>query len=271
MLLCFTDWFPCVLSACARRAARVRRLRQGAAAAPAARPPLIHSYPGSPWAQSNQNTPDLHAVRSWQARCSLGLALDLGEAVRVAVQGDFKLAEGGRLHLACVLQLADPLGLLLFEAGDLGLNLNSLFIFLVNSPDQVQALLLPLEGVFLLAQVPLLLLLVADHVLHRLRLDLLALLLQVDELLVLLALALQLVGFASVSLGLLLIVELDGLLLVLAVLSVTLHAIAVLGLLLRTDQVLLLAVLRVALPHLHDVDRLFLSLLDFLPSLHKDS
>lgn len=53
----------------------------------------------------------------------------------ITIEGHLKLAEGLSLHLACILQLADPVCLLFFKAGDLNLNLNSFFVFLVDASD----------------------------------------------------------------------------------------------------------------------------------------
>ena len=89
------------------------------------------------------------------------------------------------MHLTGVLQLADPVGLFLLKAGHLNLNLNSFFVFLVDASDQVEALLLPLKCLLLMAQLLLLLFLAADHVFHRLSLQLVRLLLHRDHFLVL--------------------------------------------------------------------------------------
>lgn len=92
--------------------------------------------------------------------------------VDVTVEGDFELAKRLCLNLTCVLQFPNPVSLLLFKAGNLSLNLNSLLVFFVDAPDEVKTLLLLLEGELLVSQFLLLLLLTADHMFHRLSLKL---------------------------------------------------------------------------------------------------
>ena len=60
----------------------------------------------------------------------MGLSL-----VGVAVQSNFKFAERRCLNLTCVLKSLDPFGLLFLQTVDLGLDLESLFVFLVDASD----------------------------------------------------------------------------------------------------------------------------------------
>jgi len=94
------------------------------------------------------------------------------------------------LDLTCVLQFSYPVRFLFLQAGYLSLNLNSSLVFFVDSTDEVQPLLLPLQGVFLGSQLFLLLFLAPNHVFHRLCFQLVRLLLHFDHLLVLLTLLL---------------------------------------------------------------------------------
>lgn len=75
------------------------------------------------------------------------------------------------MDLTCILQFTDPVGLLLLEAGYLSLDLDPLLIFFVDASDQIEPLLLLLEGLFLGAKFLLLFLLATNHVLHGLGLE----------------------------------------------------------------------------------------------------
>ena len=79
------------------------------------------------------------------ATCSFGRGLLGLSLVGVAIQSNFKFAEGRCLNLTRVLKSLDPIGFLLFKTVNLGLDLKSLFIFFVNASYQVQSLLLPLQ------------------------------------------------------------------------------------------------------------------------------
>jgi len=127
----------------------------------------------------------------------------------VSIQCNLKFAEGLRLNLACVLQFSYPVRFLFFKASDLRLNLNSLLVFFVDTTDQVEPLLLTLQGLLLGAQLLLLLFLPADHVLHGLGLELVGLLLHVDHLLMLHALLLESIGLSSVTIAMVVLIEPD--------------------------------------------------------------
>ena len=150
------------------------------------------------------------------------------------------------------------------------MNLNPLLVFLVYATNEVEALLLALEGLLLCAQLFLLLLLAANHVFHGLSFELVRLFLHFDHFCVLDALLLQAVGLVGVALGPLVLIKSDGRLLVRAHLLVALRSLAVLGLALRLQLFLLAARLLVAHADLHDLHRLFLRLLDFLPRLRTE-
>lgn len=73
----------------------------------------------------------------------------VGGDLLVTVQSLLELSEGGCLNLVCVLQLLNPFCFVGFQTRDFVFNLNTFFIFLVNLPNQVQALLLTLQIFFL--------------------------------------------------------------------------------------------------------------------------
>ena len=120
------------------------------------------------------DTPERTAKRPANSIGGLGptssLALTSWQVAYVSVQSNLEFTEGLCLNLACVLQFSYPVGFLFFKASDLSLNLNSLLVFFVNTTDQVESLLLAFQGLFLGAQLLLLLFLPADHMLHGLRL-----------------------------------------------------------------------------------------------------
>lgn len=171
------------------------------------------------------------------------------------------------LDLARVLEFPDPISFLLFKACHLCLNLNSFLVFFVNATNEIQALLLALEGVFLGAKLLLLLFLATDHMLHSLRLQLIRFLLHVNHFLVLLTLLLQTVGFVGVALGLRLLVVLHSCALVVPLFSQALLCFRLFLRLLGAQDLLLCSSLFVSLAHLHDIDGLSLCLLDFFPCL----
>ena len=63
----------------------------------------------------------------------------------VPIEGHLQLAEGSRLHLVGVLQLLDPLGLLVLQSGHLTLDLHAFLILLVDAANQLGPLLLSLQ------------------------------------------------------------------------------------------------------------------------------
>jgi hypothetical protein len=113
----------------------------------------------------------------------------------------------------------------------------------------------------------LLLLLNADHLLHRLRLCLLCSLLHADHLLVLEAFFLQARCFLSRNVRLLSTHGLDRVRTLFTILLIFLSDLPTLMFPLAREGLLLLVCLSVTLAHLHDVIGLLLSLLDFFPSL----
>ena len=142
--------------------------------------------------------------------------------VQLSIESSLELTKGLLLDLARVLQLLNPLGLLVLEHGYLLLNLNSLFVFFVDSTDEVQPLLLFFESLFLGAQLLLLLFLQLNVVAHPLSSFLLHLFLHVNHFLVLLALHLETISLLHVLLHVELLRHRDGLLLALTVQSVLL-------------------------------------------------
>lgn len=193
-----------------------------------------------------------------------GSHLDL---VRVAVQRDFQLAEDGGLHLICVLQLFDPVGLLALETRHLALDLHALVVLFVNAADEFRPLLLTLNLCLHVAHLNALLLLVANHLLHALGLQLLGVLLHLDHLLVLLALHLETLCLAEVLLGLLHLLLTNRLLLLGAREVVPVLQLALLHRSLLHQSHFLILVLQVALAYPSDVVSLLLSLFNLFPSL----
>jgi len=55
--------------------------------------------------------------------------------VRVSIQSYFELAKGSCLHLVCVLELFNPVGLLPLKTGYLGLDRHPPLVFFVNAAD----------------------------------------------------------------------------------------------------------------------------------------
>ena len=187
----------------------------------------------------------------------------------ITVQGHLQLAEGLSLHLACILQFADPVCLLFFKAGDLHLNLNSFFVFLVNSSDQVESLLLSLQGLLLSAQFFLLLFLAPNHVFHSLSLQLVRLLLHRYHFVMLGPFLFKSNGLMRVTLLLVIAIKSYCCTLIIAIGGVTFSALPLFICSLICQHLLLVLVLLVSLAHLHDLDSLLFRLLDLLPCLQK--
>ena len=61
------------------------------------------------------------------------LTLISGHASHIAIESNFELAERLSLNLARVLKFSYPISLLALQAGHLSLNLNSPFIFFIDS------------------------------------------------------------------------------------------------------------------------------------------
>ena len=169
--------------------------------------------------------------------------------------------------MACILQFADPVCLLFFKAGDLHLNLNSFFVFLVNSSDQVESLLLALQGLLLGAQLLLLLFLAPNHVFHCLSLQLVRLLLHRYHFVVLGPFLFESNGLMRVTLLLVVAIESYCCTLVIAIRRVAFGALPLLLGALVCQHLLLMLGLLVSLAHLHDLDSLLFRLLDLLPCL----
>lgn len=145
------------------------------------------------------------------------------------------------------------------------LNLNSLLVFFVNAANQVESLLLTFQGLLLSAQLLLLLLLAADHVLHSLRLELVRLFLHFNHFLVLHALLLQPVSLSSVAVSLVILIELNRSTLIFTVTSELFSPHAVLFGPLCRQVLLISACFLITLAHFHNIDGLFLGVLDFFP------
>lgn len=86
--------------------------------------------------------------------------------VRVSVQRNFQLPEGRCLNLIGVLQLLYPLRLLLLQARHLSLDLHALLVFLIDSSNELGALLLTFHVLLHAAHFSALILLVLYHLLH---------------------------------------------------------------------------------------------------------
>ena len=147
-----------------------------------------------------------------------------GHALDVAVKSDLELTKGMCLHLAGVLELANPVGLLFLEARHLHLDLNSFLVFLVNSPNEFETLVAFFQSLFLSSQFFLLLFLTPDHMFHSLSFQLVRLLLHIDHFKVLLALILKAIGLTPVAVGMVALVVVDVLPLRLSLLHVLMSA-----------------------------------------------
>ena len=189
------------------------------------------------------------------------------DLMRVAVEGHLQFSEGRGLNLICVLQFLDPVGLLALETRHLTLNLHAFVILLVDAADELGSLLLTLDLLLHVAYLEAFLLLVANHLLHGLGLELLGMLLDRNHLLVLLTFLLQALGLAEVPLGLVHLLVAYGLFLVGAGHVVPVLQLALIIGTLLGDSHLFVEVVLVALANAHDVAGLLLSLLDFLPGL----
>ncbi len=192
------------------------------------------------------------------------LALELG---RIPIQSRLQFAECSRLYLVCVLQLSNPLRLLLLEPSNLSLDLHALLVLLVNATDQVLSLLQPFLLFLHHAHLHCLVLLVPDHLLHSLGLELLCAFLDIDHLLVLLSLSFETFSLTIVFLGLCHLLVADSLLLVQTVLLVAHLQLVLLLLSLLGQSHLLVLSLGIALSDIDNVVGLLLGLLNFFPGL----
>ena len=189
------------------------------------------------------------------------------DLVGVAVQRHFQLSEGRGLDLVCVLKLLDPVGFFALETRHLALDLHALVVLLVDAADELGPLLLALNLCLHVAHLEALLLLVADHLLHRLGFQFLGVLLDRNHLLVLLTLLFLELGFTEVALGLAHLLVTDGFLLLGARHRVP-HLLLVLlmGSLLREAH-LLVEVVLVALADANDITGFLFGFLNFFPGL----
>jgi hypothetical protein len=124
------------------------------------------------------------------------------------------------LNLICVLQLLYPLCLLLLQARHLSFDLHALLILLVNSADELCALLLTLHVLLHAAHLGAFILLVFYHLLHRLRLQFFSPFLDRNHLFVLSSFLLQTFSLTEVLFGLGHLLVADSFLLCLAEVSV---------------------------------------------------
>jgi len=149
--------------------------------------------------------------------------------------------------------------------------LHALLIFLVNLPNQLVALLQPLLLLIHHAHLNRLVFLVAHHLLHALRLQLLGFLLNTNHLLVLSPLSFQALGLTVVLLSLGHLLVANGFFLVKTQLLVAQGKLPLLLFPLHLQLLLVVGGFGVSLAHLNDLGRFLLGLLDLLPGLFKST
>lgn len=118
--------------------------------------------------------------------------------MRVSVKSDLQFAEGSCLHLVSILKLFNPLSFVALKAGDFALNSHTLLVLFVNLANKFSTLRLSLHLLLHVASLKSFLFLVANHLLHRFVFKLLGVLLDLNHLLVLVALALNILRVIDV-------------------------------------------------------------------------
>jgi hypothetical protein len=162
-----------------------------------------------------------HALSNNQAHYSRSRS-KLLELSGVAVQSGFQLTERSSLYLVCVLQLSNPLCFFSLKTGNFTFDLHALFVFLIDSANQLLALLETLLLFFHSTHLQRFILLVPDCLFHSLSLKFFGTLLDLYHLFVLLTFLFQSLCLTVVLFSLTHLLIFNSLLLVVAVLSVSL-------------------------------------------------
>ena len=187
--------------------------------------------------------------------------------MRVSVQRLFQLPESSCLNLICVLQLPYPLCLLLLQTSHLSLDLHPLFILFINLSNQLGALLLSLNVLLHTAHLDALVLLVLDHLLHWLRLQLLSAFVDFYHLFVLGAFLLEFLCLSVILICLVFLLVANSFLLRPAEVKIFLFQLLLLFLSLLLEAHFFMHVFIVALTDIYYLVCLVLGLLNFFPGL----
>ena len=187
--------------------------------------------------------------------------------IGVTVKSNLKLAESCCLNLTCILKSLDPFSLLLLKTINFALDLESLFILLIDASDEVKSLLLSLQSCFLSSQLFLFLFLASYHLFHRLCFEFLSLSLHLNHFFVLLTLLFKLFSFLSVFHVVLRLIIVDSIFLLHSLLMITLSLLLHLLILLSFVPRFAVFCLIVSLSNLHYLNGFLFCFFNLLPRL----
>ena len=187
--------------------------------------------------------------------------------IGVTVKSNLKLAESCCLNLTCILKSLDPFSLLLLKTINFALDLESLFILLIDASDEVKSLLLSLQSCFLSSQLFLFLFLASYHLFHRLRFEFLSLSLHLNHFFVLLTLLFKLFSFLSVFHVILRLIIVDSIFLLHSLLMISFCLLLHLLFLHSLMPLFGVLCLIVSLSNLHNLDGFLFCLFNLLPCL----
>ena len=187
--------------------------------------------------------------------------------IGVTVKSNLKLTKSCCLNLTCILKSLDPFSLLLLKTINFALDLESLFIFLIDASDEVKSLLLSLQSCFLSSQLFLFLFLASYHLFHRLCFEFLSLSLHLNHFFVLLTLLFKLFSFLSVFHVVLRLIIVDSIFLLHSCLMITLSLLLHLLILLSFVPRFAVFCLIVSLSNLHNLNGFLFCFFNLLPRL----